>query len=73
MSDTEYLVAMWQTVKEYIPAKDRQSAADHVINELVELGLDDNDLEDLAVDKSMLNAIKEHIEVKDKDENDDED
>jgi len=70
MSDTEYLVAMWQTVKEYIPAKDRQSAADHVINELVELGIDDQDLEDLAVDKSMLNAVKEHVEVKDKDEED---
>jgi hypothetical protein len=63
MSDTEYLVAMWQTVKEYIPAKDRQSAADHVINELVELGIDDNDLEELAVDKPMLTAIKEHIDV----------
>jgi len=72
MSDTEYLVAMWQTVKEYIPAKDRQSAADHVINELVEMGIDDNDLEDLAVDKAMLNAVKEHVEVKDKDEEDDE-
>jgi hypothetical protein len=72
MSDTEFLVAMWQTAKEYIPAKDRQSAADHVINELVELGLDDSDLEELAVDKAMLNAIKEHVEVKDKDEEDEE-
>ena len=72
MSDTEYLVAMWQTVKEYIPAKDRQSAADHVINELVEMGIDDEDLVDLAVDKAMLNAVKEHVEVKDKDEEDDE-
>jgi hypothetical protein len=72
MSDTEFLVAMWQTVKEYIPTKDRQSAADHVINELVELGIDDNDLEDLAVDKAMLTAVKEHIEVQDKDEEDDE-
>jgi len=72
MSDTEYLVAMWQTVKEYIPAKDRQSAADHVINELVEMGIDDEDLENLAVDKAMLNAVKEHVEVKDKDEEDDE-
>jgi hypothetical protein len=72
MSDTEYLVAMWQTVKEYIPSKDRQSAADHVINELVELGIDDSDLEDLAVDKAMLTAVKEHIEVQDKDEEDDE-
>jgi len=72
MSDSEYLVAMWQTVKEYVPAKDRQSAADHIINELVELGMDDQELEDLAVDKQMLNAIKEHIDVKDKDEEDDE-
>ena len=72
MSDSEFLVAMWQTVKEYVPVKDRQSAADHVINELVDLGIDDNDLEDLAVDKAMLAAIKEHIEVKDKDQEDDE-
>ena len=70
MSDSELLVAFWQTVKEYIPAKDRQSAADHVINELVDLGIDDRDLEDLAVDKAMLTAIKEHIQVKDKDEED---
>jgi len=72
MSDTEFLVAFWQTVKEYIPSKDRQAAADHVINELVDLGIDDNDLEDLAVDKAMLSAIKEHITVKDADEEDDE-
>jgi pseudouridine-5'-phosphate glycosidase len=70
MSDTEYLVALWQTVKEYIPTKDRQSAADHVINELVEMGISDEELESLAVDKSMLNAIKEHIEVAETDEDD---
>jgi len=68
MSDTEYLVTMWQTVKEYIPAKDRQSAADHIVNELVDLGIDDRDLEELAVDKAMLTAIKEHIEVTEEDE-----
>ena len=38
----------------------------------VEMGIDDEDLEDLAVDKAMLNAVKEHVEVKDKDEEDDE-
>ena len=59
---------MWETVKEYISAKDRQSAADHVINELVDLGIDDSDLKDLAVDKAMLNAIKEHIDVSDDEE-----
>jgi hypothetical protein len=72
MSDSELLVAFWQTVKEYIPSKDRQTAADHVVNELVDLGIDDRDLEELAVDKQMLNAIKEHVEVKDRDEEEDE-
>jgi len=70
MSDTEYLVAMWETVKEYIPTKDRQTAADHVVNELVELGIDDHDLKELAVDKSMLSAIKEHVELDPEDEED---
>lgn len=68
MNDKEILVAFWQTIKEYIPVKDRQSAADHVINELVDLGISDDDLEALAVDKAMLNAIKEHLDVKDNDE-----
>jgi hypothetical protein len=68
MSNNQYLTTMWETVKEYISAKDRQSAADHVINELVDLGIDDSDLKDLAVDKAMLNAIKEHIDVSDDEE-----
>jgi hypothetical protein len=68
MSNNQYLTTMWETVKEYISVKDRQSAADHVINELVDLGIDDSDLKDLAVDKAMLNAIKEHIDVSDDEE-----
>ena len=70
MSNIDYLITMWETVKEYVPSKDRQSAADHVINELVEIGIDDEDLEALAVDKQMLAAIKEHIDVQDSDEDD---
>jgi len=72
MSNTEYLVLMWETAREYIPSKDRQAAADHIVNELVDLGIDDSDLEDLAVDKIMFNAIKEHVEVT-KSDDDDED
>ena len=71
MSNTEYLVSMWETVKEYIPAKDRQTAADHVVNELIDLGIDDDDLKELAVDKSMLSAIKEHVEFEPTNEEDD--
>ena len=72
MSDTsELLVQFWQTVKEYISAKDRQVAADHVINELVELGINDNDLQELAVDYAMKAAIAEHLDIEDSDEDSD--
>ena len=73
MSDTsELLVQFWQTIKEYIPQKDRQMAADHVINELVDLGISDSDLHALAIDRVMENAISEHIEVEESDEDFDE-
>jgi FixJ family two-component response regulator len=74
MSDTsELLVVFWQTVKEYISAKDRQIAADHIINELVELGITDNDLLQLAVDGTMRAAIAEHLDIEESDEDSDDD
>lgn len=66
----ELLAVFWQTVREYIPAKDRQIAADHIVTELVELGVDDRDLHELAIDRAMKTAISEHIEL---DQDDDED
>jgi hypothetical protein len=73
MSDTsDLLVQFWQTIKEYIPAKDRQMAADHVVNELVDLGISDSDLHALAVDRIMEIAISEHVEIEESDEDFDE-
>ena len=66
----ELLAVFWQTVREYIPAKDRQIAADHIVTELVDLGVDDRELHELAIDRVMKNAISEHIEL---DQDDDED
>jgi hypothetical protein len=69
MSDTsELLVQFWQTVREYIPVKDRQIAADHVINELVDLGITYNDLQELAIDRIMQAAIAEHVDLEESDE-----
>jgi hypothetical protein len=74
MSDTsELLVQFWQTVKEYISVKDRQVAADHVINELVELGITDHDLQELAVDRIMHAAIAEHLDIEESDEDSEDD
>jgi hypothetical protein len=64
----ELLAVFWQTVREYIPAKDKQTAADHIVEELVEMGVSDQDLHELAIDRAMQNAIKEHIDVNQDDE-----
>jgi hypothetical protein len=64
----ELLTIFWQTIKEYISAKDRQVAADHVINELVDAGITDNDLQQLAVDRIMQAAISEHLDIEESDE-----
>ena len=68
----ELLAVFWQTVREYIPAKDRQIAADHIVTELVELGVDDRDLHELAIDRVMKNAISEHIDLDQDDDYEDE-
>jgi hypothetical protein len=59
----ELLAIFWQTVREYIPAKDKQTAADHIVEELVEMGISDQDLHELAIDRVMQNAIREHVDV----------
>jgi len=64
----ELLTIFWQTIKEYIPAKDRQVAADHVINELVDAGITDEDLHALAADRIMSNAVSEHLDIEESDE-----
>ena len=64
----ELLSVFWQTVREYIPAKDKQTAADHIVEELVEMGVSDQDLHELAIDRAMQNAIKEHIDIDQDDE-----
>lgn len=67
----ELLAIFWQTVREYVPVKDRQTAADHVVEELVEMGCSDQDLHQMAIDRAMQNAIREHVDL-DESESEDE-
>lgn len=66
--DSELLVEFWNTVTEYIPAKDKQIAADHIIVNLIDIGLDDETLKELrGLDSYMKQATEEHIEEEDED------
>jgi len=69
--DTDLLELFWETVKEYVPVKDRQTAADHVVGELVDFGLDDEGANMLkSLDTYMRHAILEHF-PEDDDQDDD--
>tara|TARA_R100000008_G_scaffold78758_1_gene59909 strand:+ start:77 stop:292 length:216 start_codon:yes stop_codon:yes gene_type:complete len=55
--DDELIVETWTILKEYI--KDKQSAADHWIGELIDLGVTDETLTTLAAeDKYLAKAVE---------------
>ena len=55
--ESEILTETWTVLKEYI--KEKQSAADHWIGNLIEAGIDDEAIIDLAaVDKYLAKAVE---------------
>lgn len=62
---------IWKILSEYIPARDHDSAAHHLVNELIDAGIHEDDLYALAAGNPALRrAVKEHVEI---DESDDDD
>lgn len=49
MSSEENLAPnIWNILKEYIPFKDRITAAEHLVSALIEFGVDDNFIKELS-------------------------
>ena len=60
--DKELLEIFWETVRDYIPIKEKQVAADHVIINLLDAGLDEEDAITLkSLDEWMKQAVTDHI------------
>lgn len=72
-TETEILSEMWNTVKEYIPQKDRQMVADHVINVVADHSITERDLKLLGgTDSYFRRAVEEYLgEEVDPNEDDD--
>ena len=57
MSDVEVVIDAYKILKEYIPAKDRQLASDHFVEDMQEI-LDEQDLFKLGgVDKYLKASV----------------
>lgn len=68
--DVEVLSEMYTVLKQYIPAKDRQEAADNLMSIMVDM-LGDQELKEFGgTDNTLKRALKEYVA---EDEEEDED
>jgi len=71
--EIDALIDAYTTMKEYIPSKDRQAAADHVFSILNDSGVSEQDLRELAgVDGYLTRASAEYLDPEDEVDNDEE-
>lgn len=71
--DIEVLSESYTILKEYIPSKDRQAAADNLLSVLVDV-LSDKELKEFgATDSYTKRSIEEYVDFNDGDEDYDED
>ena len=60
--EVDILSEMWLTVKEYIPAKDRQAVADHVVNVVADHSITERDLKAFgSTDSYLKRALVEYL------------
>jgi hypothetical protein len=62
MIEIDVLIETYRVCKEYIPQKDRQTAADHVVNAINEYDISEEDLRLLAAtDSYVRRAAEEYL------------
>ena len=60
--EVDILSEMWLTVKEYIPQKDRQAVADHVVNVVADHSITERDLKAFgSTDSYLKRALVEYL------------
>lgn len=60
--EVDILSEMWLTIREYIPQKDRQAVADHVINVVADHSITERDLKSFGgTDAYLRRAVEEYL------------
>ena len=60
--EIDLLSEMWLTVKEYVPQKERQAVADHVINVVADHSITEVDLKKFGgTDAYLRRAVEEYL------------
>lgn len=69
--DVDILGDLWLTAKEYIPSKDREAAAEHVVSIVADSGITDQQLKEFGGFDSYLKNAVDEILYEDSDEEED--
>lgn len=70
--DVDVLVETYTILKQYIPVKDRQEAADNLMSVMIDMLNDIEIKEFAATDSPLTKALKEYITDEDEDYDEDE-
>ena len=63
MTDVESVREMWNVLKEYIPAKEKQEAADHLISVIVDMDFPDSEFQSMVrSDRYLEDAASEYLD-----------
>lgn len=69
MEDVSHII--WKVLSEYIPQRDHETAAHHLVNELIDAGISEEDLYAMAEGNPALRrAVKEQVEIEEVDDDD---
>lgn len=69
--DLDTIEVCWNILQQYIKNSDRSHAVSHLVGELLDSGLRDEDLKQLAqLDHHFSNAVSEHDDIDIDDEDD---
>ena len=72
MIDVELLGEMWLIAKEYIPAKDRGAAADHIVAVVAEGGITEEQLKEFGgTDPYLGRGVHDYLGEEEVDDDDD--
>ena len=62
--DLDTIEVCWSILQQYIKSSDRSHAVSHLVGELLDSGLRDEDLRQLSdIDQHFSNAVSEHEDI----------
>ena len=71
MLESDKILEMWDVLKAYIPEKEKQEAADHLIPLIVDMDFPDSDFQRLVKsDTHLEDAAQEYLDEEDEEDED---